>query len=300
MLAAASRFLPAIRNFTRQIVPPVVATLLAAVLIAGYNRAFTGHLVQPRMGMLHGDVIGTDEAQRPAGVATAKPREATDAITVAEPVSVQNRVFSKDNDREAAKDDLALKADLALKTAAAPAAEPVAVEPAVAAAQPAPAAAPATPVVRAPKKVEPRIVERRPADPRPYGAPVVVTQPPPVIVAQPPMAAGPVIATAPVAAPYPTQQPVAQEPPPVIAAKPMVTVPDRQRAASPPSSPYPPNAPHEAAAPEQEIAAPPPPQGGPLERFVDTMKPSSIFARMRELGDRIEAVGNDILPNIRQ
>src|ERR1044072_891502 len=123
MLAAASRFLPAIRNFTRQIVPPVVATLLAAVLIAGYNRAFTGHLVQPRMGMLHGAVIGPDEAQRPAGVATAKPREATDAITVAEPVSVQNRVFSKDNDREAAKDDLALKADLALKTAAAPAAE---------------------------------------------------------------------------------------------------------------------------------------------------------------------------------
>ena len=52
--------------------------------------------------------------------------------------------------------------------------------------------------------------------------------------------------------------------------------------------------------PSSEIAAPPPPQGGPLERFVDTMKPSSIFARMRELGDRIEAAGNDILPNIRQ
>ena len=60
MLGAAARFLPAIRNFTRQIIPPVVATLLAAVLIAGYNRAFTGHLVQPRMGMMHGDVIGTD------------------------------------------------------------------------------------------------------------------------------------------------------------------------------------------------------------------------------------------------
>jgi hypothetical protein len=30
------------------------------------------------------------------------------------------------------------------------------------------------------------------------------------------------------------------------------------------------------------------------------MKPSSIFARMRELGDRIEAAGNEILPNIRQ
>jgi len=51
MLGAAAQFLPAIRNFARQIVPPVVATLLAAVLIAGYNRAFTGHLAAP-----HGDV----------------------------------------------------------------------------------------------------------------------------------------------------------------------------------------------------------------------------------------------------
>jgi hypothetical protein len=296
MLGAAARFLPAIRNFTRQIIPPVVATLLAAVLIAGYNRAFTGHLVQPRMGMMHGDVIGTDEATRPAGVATAKPREATDAIIVVEPVGAQNRVFSKDNDREAAKDETALK------TAAAPAAEPVAVEAAAPAAEPAPAV---PPVARAPaKKVEPpRLVERRPVEPRPYGAPVIVSQPP-VIVAQPPMVAPvPVIVAAPAAAPYPVQQaapypmqqPVAQEPPPVIAAKPMVTVPDRRRA------PYAPNAPYEtAAAPEQQDFAPPPPAQGPLERFVDTMKPSSIFARMRELGDRIEAAGNDILPNIRQ
>ncbi len=110
--------------------------------------------------------------------------------------------------------------------------------------------------------------------------------------------AAPVIASAPVAAPYPSypmQPPVAQEPPAVIAAKPMVTVPDRSRAAYPPNAPY-----DTATAPEQEIAAPPPPQGGPLGRFVDTMKPSSIFARMRELGDRIEAAGNEILPNIRQ
>ena len=74
----------------------------------------------------------------------------------------------------------------------------------------------------------------------------------------------------------------------------MVTVPDRRRA------PYAPNAPYEtAAAPEQQDFAPPPPAQGPLERFVDTMKPSSIFARMRELGDRIEAAGNDILPEDR-
>jgi hypothetical protein len=296
MLGSAARFLPAIRNFTRQIVPPVVATLLAAVLIAGYNRAFTGHLVQPRMGMLHGDVLGTDETPRPAGLPAAKPREVTDAVIVPEPVSPQNRVFSKDNDREAAKDDSALK------TAAAPAAEPAPVEAAAVAA--APAAPPIPPVVRAaPKKVEPRVVERRPVEPRPYGTPVIVSQPP-VVVAQPPMAApAPVIASAPVAAPYPNypmQQPVAQEPPPVISAKPMVTVPDRARGAYPQSPSYSPNAPYEAAAPQQNIAAPPPPQGGPFERFVDTMKPSSIFARMRELGDKIEAAGNDILPNIRQ
>jgi len=285
MFGAAAQFLPAIRNFARQIVPPVVATLLAAVLIAGYNRAFTGHLVQPRLGMLHGDVVGTDEAPRPAGVPTTKPREVTDAIIVAEPVSAQNRVYAKDNEREAAKDDSALK------TAAAPAAEPA---PPVEATAAAAAAPPTPPVARAaPRKVEPRVVERRPVEPRPYGAPVVVSQPP-VVVVQPPMGAPvPVIVAAPYPG-YPMQQPVAQEPPQVIAAKPVVTVPDRPRAA------YPPNAPYETAVPQQETAAPPPPQGGPLGRFVDTMKPSSIFARMRELGDRIEAAGNDILPNIRQ
>ena len=35
MLGAAARFLPAIRNFTRQIVPPVVATLLAGIGLYG-------------------------------------------------------------------------------------------------------------------------------------------------------------------------------------------------------------------------------------------------------------------------
>ena len=185
MLAAAAQFLvlPS-ANFTRQIVPPVVATLLAAVLIAGYNRAFTGHLVQPRMGMMHGDVIGTDEAPRPAGVATAKPREATDAIVVAEPVSVQNRVFSKDNDREAAKDDTALK------TAAAPAAEPVAVEAAASAAQSAPA-------VRPRRRWRARRPPRRPSrawsnvarPSRVRTARRLIVSQPPVVVAQPPMMA---------------------------------------------------------------------------------------------------------------
>ena len=43
MLAATTKFL-------RQIVPPVIATLIAALLIAGFNRAFSVHLSQPRLG----------------------------------------------------------------------------------------------------------------------------------------------------------------------------------------------------------------------------------------------------------
>src|SRR5690242_405066 len=53
MLAAISRLLPHAAKFTRQIVPPVVATLIAAGLISAYNRAFSGHLQQPRMAALH-------------------------------------------------------------------------------------------------------------------------------------------------------------------------------------------------------------------------------------------------------
>jgi hypothetical protein len=89
--------------------------------------------------------------------------------------------------------------------------------------------------------------------------------------------------------------PVAQEPPPVITAKPMVTVPDRPRPAYPGYQPRPP---YEQQQAEQDIA--PPPEPRPLERFVDSLKPSSIFNRMREFGDRIEAAGNEILPSIRQ
>jgi hypothetical protein len=32
---------------------------------------------------------------------------------------------------------------------------------------------------------------------------------------------------------------------------------------------------------------------------VNTLRPSSLFARAREFGERIEAAGNEILPNIR-
>jgi hypothetical protein len=84
-------------------------------------------------------------------------------------------------------------------------------------------------------------------------------------------------------------------PPPVIIAappsastgKPYVTVPDR---------PY--------QRPTQEATledVPPPPRPrGPFGVIANTLNPSSIFARMREFGDKIEQTGNDILPNIRQ
>jgi len=92
-------------------------------------------------------------------------------------------------------------------------------------------------------------------------------------------------------------QPVAQEPPPVITAKPMMTVPDRTR----PS--------YEQPMAEQNFALSPAPrqenrqenrQEARQESFVDALRPSSIFNRMREFGDRIEAAGNEILPSIRQ
>ena len=62
----------------------------------------------------------------------------------------------------------------------------------------------------------------------------------------------------------------------------MVTVPDR------------PN-----ARPMEEAQVQPAPQGT-LGKFVNAMKPSTWFARAREFGDKIEATGNEILPNIRQ
>ena len=55
MFAAVSRFVPLVVKSCRQIVPPVIATLIAAGLISAYNRAFTGPLQQPRLAALHQD-----------------------------------------------------------------------------------------------------------------------------------------------------------------------------------------------------------------------------------------------------
>jgi len=272
MLAAAAKYLPAARNYLRQIVPPVLATLIAALLIAGFNRAFTSHLVQPRMAALH----SSDEAVPPAGNAV-KPREAVEIVTVTEPTPPE-RAFVKDNDREAGKDQTAIRL-------AAPAVSPV----------PAAAAAPLPGAPRiAVRKAEPQLLEQRAVEPRLAAAPVIVAPavvaPAPVMMApaavpaQPPVIAQPLAPIAPAAQGAAMMQPVAQEPPPVIAAKPMVTVPDRAR---PPG--------YEQRTGETD-PTPPPRQ----ESFVEALRPSSIFNRMREFGERIEAAGNEILPTIRQ
>jgi hypothetical protein len=279
-----TRLLPILHIGARQIVPPVIATIIAALLIAGYNRAFSGHLMQPRMAAIQGKIGVPDEVAPPPAV---KLHEPTDAIAVVEP-AVPQRIFAKDDDREAAKDGAPFK--IATAPASLPAAAPAAPAPVAAAPQHAAAPAAAPPAAPAPRnvarKIEPRVIEQRPMMVATAPAAPVVQMPQPVVVQAAPMAQSPMIVqSAPAAAPYP--QPVAQEPPPVIAAKPMVTVPSR------------PGAPADPQVAGQEFI-PPPPQGGPLERFVDTFKPSSIFARMREFGDRIEAAGNDILPNIRQ
>lgn len=286
MLDATSRLLPVASNFMRQIAPSVVATLIAAGLIAGYNSAFHGHLVQPRMGMMKTEpAADPTPSQATTTVAMTKQpaKPVTEVITIHEYVTEPERTFDKPDGREAGKDQTKLKVADAppAQTAPAPAAQPV------------PAAAP--PRVVALPKPAPRTAEPPRQDPRVVSAapitPAVVQAPPPVIMAAPP-----------------AQPPVAYEPPAVVTAKPMVTVPDRQRPAYEPQrpaydaarAPYDPRAPYE---PQQaEIDAPPPPKpaSGPLGIIANTLSPAAWFARAREFGERIERAGNDILPDIRQ
>ena len=68
-----------------------------------------------------------------------------------------------------------------------------------------------------------------------------------------------------------------------MAEPPMVTVPDRPR-----------------PLPQAQIDEPPAPPQSPIGTIVNTLKPSSLFARAREFGEKIEAAGNEILPSIRQ
>ena len=280
MIDAVSRLMPAAAKFARQIVPPVIATLIAAGLISAYNRAFSGHLQQPRMSALHKDV---DDAPAVTVPTVSKP----EAIATYETIAPPPRRWEKEAQQESGKDQ------------------------AVKAAEAAPA--PVRTAAPRPEKVEPRAEQRRVAvvEPSPITrapAPVVVPAPAIVAVPQPVVSAS---ATAPVATALPTvqelrqpvlppphyqqqpqyaqpqyQQPPYQQPPyqppPIITAQPVVTVPDRTRPVEP-----------------AQAEAPNPPQGT-LGKIVDTLKPANLFARAREFGEKIEQAGNDILPNIRQ
>src|SRR4051812_28418944 len=212
MNAAISRLGPAAAKFARQIVPPVIATLIAAGLISGYNRAFSGHLQQPRMAALH-----KDAAELPSEPAT-KPLAPAEAVAVYDNIAPPSRLWEKEAKQESGKDQT-------IKIA-----EPAA---------PAPVRAAAS----RPEKTEPRIEQRRVAavEPAPVvRAPAPAIAPAPVIVAVPPPVVG-APTSAPAVASLPTVQELRQpvlpppqyqqqqqqqpphQPPPVITAQPTVT-----------------------------------------------------------------------------
>ena len=288
MFAAASRLVPLAVKFCRQIVPPVVATLIAAGLISAYNRTFSDQLQQPRMSALHTQANAADGTTAPiTTVGMTKPPAppapaVTETITIYEEAIEPERLAEKEAGEEAGKDQSPVK--LAADPAPAP----------VRTASPAP-----KPEPRFEPRTEPHRVAAvelaQPVVPAP--APVIVAVPPPVVA---PPASAPMVAAMPAPdqrppqyqQPYPQYQPQLQvqqqpqyQPPPVIIGTPsMVTVPDR------------PN-----ARPLEEGQVQPQALGqGPIGTFVNVLKPSTWFVRAREFGDKIEAAGNDILPNIRQ
>jgi hypothetical protein len=170
-MPVAAQLLPAAARFFRQIVPPVVATLIAAFLIAAYNNTFSSHLSQPRMGGLQSETNATPAAP-PATATVAKSAEpVTEVITIHEYVAEPERLADKDAGREAGKDQ-------SFKVAAEPA-------------QPRAASAPRRvasleqPSVPAPFIAAPPIIVMAPVAP-PIAAPIA-HEPPPVIVAPPPV-----------------------------------------------------------------------------------------------------------------
>lgn len=298
---AITRLVPAAAKFTRQIIPPVIATLIAAGLISAYNRAFTGHLQQPRMAALHQD--SAEAASEPM----IKPLVPTEAVAIYDKVAPPARLWEKEAKQESGKDQairFAEPAPAPVRTAAPPLqkieprAEPrrlAIIEPAPAIRAPAPAVA--TPVIVAapPPAVAPSHTPaasalptvqelRQPVLPPPQAQPHYQQPQYGQPQYQPPQYQQPPYQQQPQYAQPPYQQPQYQQPPyqpPVITAQP-VTVPDRARATEP-----------------AQTETPNPPQG-PIGKFVDTLKPSSLLARAREFGEKIEQAGNDILPNIRQ
>ena len=99
MLDAASRLLPAAAKFIRQIIPPVVATLIAAGLISAYNRAFSGHLQQPRMSALH-------EAEAAEAVTVARPLATTAPIAIYDEIAPPARLWDKEVRQDSGKDQI--------------------------------------------------------------------------------------------------------------------------------------------------------------------------------------------------
>jgi len=273
MFPAASQLVPLAVKSCRQIVPPVVATLIAAGLISAYNRTFSTHVQQPRMSALH-EVAAADGTTAPiTTVGMTKPPAppapaVTETITIYEEVAAPERLAEKDAGEEAGKDQSPVKLAAELPPAPAP----------VRAASPAP---------RVEAKAEPRLEPHRVASAElAPPVPPIVRAPVPVIVAlPPPVVAPPASAPVVVAMPAPVQQPAYQPPPIIVGAAPMVTVPDRPD-----------------ARPAEEAGAQPPPAParGALGKFVHAMKPSTWFAAAREFGQKIEDTGNEILPNIRQ
>jgi hypothetical protein len=247
-MLVAAQLLPAAAKFVRQVVPPVIATLIAAFLIAAYNTRFSSQLAQPRMGGGLQTEASATPATRPAAAApvVAKSTEpATEIITIHEYADEPERLADKHAGQEAGKDQTSKLA-----------AEAVPPRP----------AAPGHTATPAPRAEPRRFASVEHAQPMP--APVIAA--PPVVVMAP--AAPPVIAA-----------PMTQEPPPVIVAvPPIATLPDR------------PN-----GRPAEARAEPTVPPQGPIGRIVSTLKPSNWFDRAREFGEKIEAAGNDILPNIR-
>jgi len=203
MLDAISRLGPPAAKFTRQIVPPVVATLIAAGLISAYNRAFSGYLQQPRMAALHHETV------EPPSEGVPKPLVPTAAVTVYDNIAPPARLWEKEAKQESGKDQ-------AIKVAE-------------------PAAAPVRAAAPHPERIEPRAEQRRVAAVEPQvviRAPAPAIAPVPVVVTVPPA-----VVASPMAPPVVSRMPTVQElqqpvlppyqPPPVITAQPIVTVPDR-------------------------------------------------------------------------
>ena len=259
MFAAVAQLFQLAAKSCRQIVPPVLATLIAAGLISAYNRAFSGHLSQPRMSALETEERAAPPPSITTVAMTKRPgTPVTEIITIYEEAIAPERLWDKDAKEEAGKDQAAVKL-----------------------AEPAPAPVGSASMAKSESRPEPRRAATETVKP---------TAPAPVVVMPPPVASSPA-APAVVAAVQPapdqrppyrshSQQPPSQPPPVIMGTPPTVTVPDRAN-----------------ARPIEEAQTPP---RSAMSTFVYVLKPSTWFAHAREFGEKIEQVGNDILPSIRQ